>query len=224
MHALDRSPCRWTRRDGRGDGAERIGQSTLRRSRAPAGADRRRGARARCRAGWMSRNGRAGCAAHGRRCVPGLQPGCPVSPHVENVSLPLELDGPHARKARAAWVCSTGETRAGRAGRAAIVAELSGGGTAAGGDRPRRDLGQRGCCWPTSSLRRARLGQLRGGRCACCTRRARTQAWPRLWSTRRRAARPRWSDRVAFLRDAGITDQAAQAPGPESLLTPGGPQ
>jgi len=32
-----------------------------------------------------------------------------------------------------------------------------------------------------------------------------------------------WADRVVFLRDGRITDQLAQALGPESLLTPGGP-
>jgi putative ABC transport system ATP-binding protein len=30
-----------------------------------------------------------------------------------------------------------------------------------------------------------------------------------------------WADRVVFLRDGRVTDQAAPAPGPESLLAPG---
>jgi putative ABC transport system ATP-binding protein len=33
-----------------------------------------------------------------------------------------------------------------------------------------------------------------------------------------------WADRVVFLRDGRVADQTAPAPGPESLLTPGGPQ
>jgi putative ABC transport system ATP-binding protein len=30
-----------------------------------------------------------------------------------------------------------------------------------------------------------------------------------------------WADQVVFLRDGRVTDQAAPAPGPESLLAPG---
>jgi putative ABC transport system ATP-binding protein len=33
-----------------------------------------------------------------------------------------------------------------------------------------------------------------------------------------------WADRVVFLRDGQVTDQAVPATGPESLLAPGGPQ
>jgi putative ABC transport system ATP-binding protein len=175
----------------------------------------------------MSRNGKArlrrrtvGYVFQDYNLLPGLTA-------VENVSLPLELDGRHARKARAAGLAALEEL--GLAERAEhYPSELS------GGERQRvaiarAVIGERGLLLadePSGALdsgnaeavmrllheacKGKRGGEAGGGMAAVVVTHDGQLA--------------SWADRVVFLRDGRITDQPDQAPGPESLLTPGGPQ
>jgi putative ABC transport system ATP-binding protein len=168
----------------------------------------------------LSRNGKArlrrrtvGYVFQDYNLLPGLTA-------VENVSLPLELDGRHARRARAAGLAALEEL--GLAERAEhYPSELS------GGERQRvaiarAVIGERGLL-----LADEPSGALDSGN---------AEAVMRLLHEACRNARmaavvvthdgqlASWADRVVFLRDGRITDQPDQAPSPESLLTPGGPQ
>jgi len=145
----------------------------------------------------------------------------------ENVSLPLELDGLPARKARAAGLAALAELGLAEwAGR--YPDELS------GGERQRVAIaravvGERRLLLadePSGALDSGNAeavmrlvqdackgkgaGEVGGGMAAVVVTHDGQLA--------------SWADRVIFLRDGRITDQTASAPGPESLLTPGRPQ
>ena len=145
----------------------------------------------------------------------------------ENVSLPLELDGRPARKARAAGLAALEQLGlAERAGR--YPDELSGGerqrvaiARAVVGDRrllladePSGALDSGNAEAVMRLLHEAckgkRGGEMGGGMAAVVVTHD--------------AQLASWADRVIFLRDGRVTDQTAPAPGPESLLTPGRPQ
>ena len=138
---------------------------------------------------------------------------------VENVTLPLELDGTAARAARAAGLEALGRFNlADKADR--YPDEL------AGGERQRVAIaraiaGQRRLLLadePTGALDSVNgEGVMRLVRAAC------QQGVAGVIVTHD-AQLASWADRVVFLRDGRVTDQTAPAPGPQSLLTPGRPQ
>jgi putative ABC transport system ATP-binding protein len=135
----------------------------------------------------------------------------------ENVSLPLELDGLSARKARAAGLRAL--DRLGLAERAAHYPDQL-----SGGERQR------------VAIARAMVGERRlllADEPSGALDSANAQAVMRLVHDACKdggmtavvvthdAQLASWADRVVFLRDGRVTDQTAPAPGPESLLTPG---
>jgi putative ABC transport system ATP-binding protein len=134
---------------------------------------------------------------------------------VENVSLPLELDGMAAKKAQAAGLSALQELGLGdRSGR--FPDELSGGerqrvavARAVVGDR-RLLLADE----PSGALDSANgEAVLRLIRAAC----QRGVAGVVVTHDAQLAS---WADRVVFLRDGRVVDQTAPLAGPESLLTP----
>jgi putative ABC transport system ATP-binding protein len=134
----------------------------------------------------------------------------------ENVSLPLELDGLSARKARVPGL--RGLERLGLGERAAHYPDqLSGGerqrvaiARAMAGDR-RLLLADEpsGALDSTNAqaVMRLLLGACKEGGMAAVV-------------VTHDAQLASWADRVVFLRDGRVTDQTAALPGPESLLTP----
>ena len=141
--------------------------------------------------------------------LPGLTAG-------ENVSLPLELDGVSARRARVPGL--RGLERLGLGERAAHYPDQL-----SGGERQR------------VALARAMVGErklLLADEPSGALDSANAQAVMRLLLDACRqggmaavvvthdAHLASWADRVVFLRDGRVTDQTAAAPGPESLLTP----
>jgi putative ABC transport system ATP-binding protein len=135
---------------------------------------------------------------------------------VENVALPLELDGVGQRAARASGLAALGElVLACHAGR--FPDELSGGerqrvaiARAVVGDR-RLLLADE----PTGALDSVNgEGVMRLLRTAC----KRGVAGVVVTHDAHLAS---WADRVVFLRDGRLVDQTTRPPGPESLLTPG---
>ena len=135
---------------------------------------------------------------------------------VENVALPLELDGVSQRAARASGLAALEELGlAGQADR--FPDELSGGerqriaiARAVVGDR-RLLLADE----PTGALDSVNgEGVMRLLRAAC----KRGMAGVVVTHDAQLAS---WADRVVFLRDGRVVDQTARPPGPESLLTPG---
>ena len=136
---------------------------------------------------------------------------------VENVAMPLELDGTAGPRGPRRG----GLTALGRAGRRrprrALPRRPLGRRAPAGGHRPRR--GRR----PPAAAgrrahRRARLGQQRGGD-APAARRSAVGARPAWWSpTRPQLAS--WADRVVFLRDGRLVDQTRAARGPGVAARP----
>jgi putative ABC transport system ATP-binding protein len=113
----------------------------------------------------------------------------------ENVSLPLELDGMSARRARAASLQALDGL--GLTERAAkFPDQLS------GGERQR------------VAIARAMVGDHRLLHSAC-------KRGVAAVVVSHDAQLASWADRVVFLRDGHVVDQTAPAPGPESLLTPG---
>ena len=167
----------------------------------------------------MSRNGKArlrrrtvGYVFQDYNLLPGLTA-------VENVSLPLELDGRHARKARAAGLTALEELGlAERAGH--YPSELS------GGERQRvaiarAVIGERGLL-----LADEPSGALDSGNAEAVMRLLHEACRNGMAAVvvTHDGQLASWADRVVFLRDGRITDQPDQAPSPESLLTPGGPQ
>jgi len=135
---------------------------------------------------------------------------------VENVTLPLELDGVPARRARAAGMAALAELDlAEGAGR--FPDELSGGerqrvaiARAVVGDRHLLLADE-----PTGALDSANgEAVMRLVRAAC----RRGVAGVVVTHDAQLAS---WADRVVFLRDGRVVDQTVPPPGPESLLAPG---
>jgi putative ABC transport system ATP-binding protein len=136
---------------------------------------------------------------------------------VENVSLPLELDGVAAKAAQARGLEALGELDvAERAGR--FPDELS------GGERQRVAIaraivGKRGLLLadePTGALDSV------NGEGVMRLLRAATQRGVAGVVVTHEAQLASWADRVVFLRDGSVVDQTAARPGPESLLAADG--
>jgi putative ABC transport system ATP-binding protein len=135
---------------------------------------------------------------------------------VENVALPLELDGVGQRAARASGLAALEELGLGGLG-GRFPDELSGGerqrvaiARAVVGDR-RLLLADE----PTGALDSVNgEGVMRLLRTAC----KRGVAGVVVTHDAHLAS---WADRVVFLRDGRLVDQTTRPPGPESLLTPG---
>jgi putative ABC transport system ATP-binding protein len=145
----------------------------------------------------------------------------------ENVSLPLELDGLPARKARAAGHAALAEL--GLAERAERYPdELS------GGERQRVAIARAVVGERRLLLADEPSGALDSGNAEAvmrlvhqaCKGKGIGEAGGGMAAVvvTHDAQLASWADRVVFLRDGRITDQTAPAPGPESLLTPGRPQ
>ena len=137
----------------------------------------------------------------------------------ENVSLPLELDGWPGRKARAAGLAALEELGlADRAGR--YPDELS------GGERQRVAIARAMVGERRLLLADEPSGALDSGNAEAVMRLVRDAYRTGMAAVvvTHDAQLASWADRVVFLRDGRVTDQAAPAPGPESLLTPGWPQ
>jgi putative ABC transport system ATP-binding protein len=135
---------------------------------------------------------------------------------VENVALPLELDGVRARKARAKGVQALEELQiAERAER--YPDELS------GGERQRVAIaraivGKRGLLLadePTGALDSV------NGEAVMRLLRAATRRGVAGVVVTHEAQLASWADRVVFLRDGHVVDQTVAPPGPESLLAAG---
>jgi len=135
---------------------------------------------------------------------------------VENVTLPLELDGARARAAQASGLKAMAELDvAGRADR--YPDELS------GGERQRVAIaraivGERRLLLadePTGALDSV------NGEGVMRLLRAATHRGVAGVVVTHEAQLASWADRVVFLRDGRVVDQTAAAPGPESLLAAG---
>ncbi len=135
---------------------------------------------------------------------------------VENVSLPLELDGVPSKAARAAALDAMEELGvADRAGR--FPDELS------GGERQRVAIaraivGERGLLLadePTGALDSV------NGEAVMRLLRTATQRGVAGVVVTHEAQLASWADRVVFLRDGRVVDQTVAPPGPESLLAAG---
>jgi putative ABC transport system ATP-binding protein len=135
---------------------------------------------------------------------------------VENVSLPLELDGVPARKARAAGLSALDglgladqadrypdELSGGQRQRVAIARAVVGDRSLLLADEPSGALDSAN---GESVIQLLRAACHRGVAGVVVTHDAQLAAW---------------ADRVVFLRDGRIADQTMPPPGPESLLTPG---
>jgi putative ABC transport system ATP-binding protein len=138
----------------------------------------------------------------------------------ENVSLPLELDGLPARKARAAGLAALREL--GLAERAERYPdELS------GGERQRVAIARAVVGERRLLLADEPSGALDSGNAEAVMRlvhgACKNDGIAAVVVTHD-AQLASWADRVVFLRDGRVTDQTAPPPGPESLLAPGGPQ
>ena len=146
-----------------------------------------------------------------------LLPGLTVA---ENVSLPLELDGLSARKARAAGLAALAELGLGEHSER-YPDELS------GGERQRVAIAR-----AVVGNRRLLLADEPSGALDSANAESVMRLVHEACKNRGMAAvvvthdaqLASWADRVVFLRDGRITDQTAPTPGPESLLTPGRPQ
>jgi putative ABC transport system ATP-binding protein len=138
----------------------------------------------------------------------------------ENVSLPLELDGLPARKARAAGLSALEELGlAERAGR--YPDELS------GGERQRVAIARAVIGERQLLLADEPSGALDSGNAGAVMRlvhEACKNSGMAAVVVTHDAQLASWADRVVFLRDGRVTHQAVPAPGAESLLTPGPPQ
>jgi putative ABC transport system ATP-binding protein len=138
----------------------------------------------------------------------------------ENVSLPLELDGLPARKARAAGLATLAEL--GIAGLAERYPdELS------GGERQRVAISRAVVGDRRLLLADEPSGALDSGNADAVMRLLHEACKNRGMAAvvvTHDAHLASWADQVVFLRDGRITHQAPQVPGAESLVTPGRPQ
>jgi putative ABC transport system ATP-binding protein len=138
----------------------------------------------------------------------------------ENVSLPLELDGLTARKARAAGLAALEEL--GLAERAERYPdELS------GGERQRVAIARAVVGERRLLLADEPSGALDSGNAEAVMRlvhEACKNGGMAAVVVTHDVQLASWADRVVFLRDGRVTNQTAPAAGPESLLTPGQPQ
>ncbi len=135
----------------------------------------------------------------------------------ENVSLPLELDGRSARKARAAGLAALEELGlSDRADR--YPDQLS------GGERQRVAIARAVVGERQLLLADEPSGALDSGNAEAVMRllhEACKNGKMAAVVVTHDAPLASWADRVVFLRDGRVTDQTAPVAGPESLLTPG---
>jgi putative ABC transport system ATP-binding protein len=134
----------------------------------------------------------------------------------ENVSLPLELDGNSARKARAAGMAALDEL--GVADRASRYPDELSGGERQRVAIARAVVGERRLLLtdePTGALDSA------NGEAVMRLVRAACQRGVAGVVVTHDAQLASWADRVVFLRDGQVADQTSPAPGPESLLVNG---
>jgi putative ABC transport system ATP-binding protein len=168
------------------------------------------------RLGQLSRNARArlrrrsiGFVFQDFNLLPGLTA-------AENVSLPLELDGVPARRARKA---AAGSLEAlGLAERAAAFPDQMSGGERQRVAIARAVVGERRLLLadePSGALDSVNGEAVMRLIHAACKRGVAAVV------VTHDAQLASWADRVVFLRDGLVTDQTMPAPGPESLLTPG---
>jgi putative ABC transport system ATP-binding protein len=166
--------------------------------------------------GTMSRNGRArlrrrsiGYVFQDFNLLPGLTA-------AENVTLPLELDGMPARKARVAGLKSLEEL--GLGDRAEHFPDQLSGGERQRVAIARAVVGEHRLLLadePSGALDSANGEAVMRLIHAACKRGLAAVV------VTHDAQLASWADRVVFLRDGRVTDQTMPAPGPESLLTSG---
>jgi putative ABC transport system ATP-binding protein len=135
---------------------------------------------------------------------------------VENVSLPLELDGVPSKAARATGLEAMEEL--GVADRADRYADELSGGERQRVAIARAIVGERGLLLadePTGAL------DSLNGEAVMRVLRAATQRGVAGVVVTHEAQLASWADRVIFLRDGHVVDQTVTPPGPESLLTTG---
>jgi putative ABC transport system ATP-binding protein len=134
----------------------------------------------------------------------------------ENVSLPLELDGLSARKARVAGLRTL--DRLGLGERAGHYPDQLSGGERQRVAIARAMVGERRLLLadePSGALDSVNAQAVMRLLHAACKDGGMTAV-----VVTHDAQLASWADRVVFLRDGRVTDQTAPAPGPESLLTP----
>jgi len=137
----------------------------------------------------------------------------------ENVTLPLELDGVPARKARAAGLRSLEEL--GLGDRAEHFPDQMSGGERQRVAIARAVVGERQLLLadePSGALDSVNGEAVMRLIHAACKRGVAAVV------VTHDAQLASWADRVVFLRDGRVTDQTMPAPGPESLLAPGATQ
>jgi putative ABC transport system ATP-binding protein len=165
----------------------------------------------------MSRNARArlrrrtiGYVFQDFNLLPGLTA-------AENVALPLELDGLSARKARVAGLRAL--ERLGLDERSGHYPDQLSGGERQRVAIARAMVGERRLLLadePSGALDSVNSQAVMRLLHAACKDAGMTAV-----VVTHDAQLASWADRVVFLRDGRVTDQAASAPGPESLLAPG---
>jgi putative ABC transport system ATP-binding protein len=134
----------------------------------------------------------------------------------ENVSLPLELDGVSARKARVPGM--RGLERLGLGERAAHYPDQLSGGERQRVAIARAMVGERRLLLadePSGALDSVNAQAVMRLLLGACKEGGMTAV-----VVTHDAQLASWADRVVFLRDGRVTDQTVAAPGPESLLTP----
>jgi putative ABC transport system ATP-binding protein len=136
---------------------------------------------------------------------------------VENVTLPLELDGVAARRARVAGIEAL--ERLGVADKAQRFPDDLSGGERQRVAIARAIVGERYLVLadePTGALDTV------NGEAVMRLLRAACQRGVAGVVVTHEAQLASWADRIVFLRDGRVVDQTAPLPGPESLLAPGG--
>jgi putative ABC transport system ATP-binding protein len=135
---------------------------------------------------------------------------------VENVALPLELDGTSARKARVAALVSL--DRLGLGERASHYPDQLSGGERQRVAIARAMVGERKLVLADEPS--GALDSVNGEAVMRLLHDACKKAGMAAVVVTHDAQLASWADRVIFLRDGSVTDQTAPAKGPESLLTP----